>query len=59
MVRPTVPPGAAEPCPAPVVLPDRKITERETTTFWGRDRASLRVCETRRAATVRAIEGAE
>jgi hypothetical protein len=57
LVRPTLPPGAAEPCAAPVALPDRKLTERETTTYWGRDRAALRTCETRRAALVQAIEG--
>ncbi|MBB4016719.1 hypothetical protein GGR16_001725 [Chelatococcus caeni] len=57
LVRPSLPPAAREPCPAPVPLPDRSITSGEVTRWWGRDRAELRACEQRRAAAVAAIDG--
>ena len=57
IIRPAVPASARQPCPAPVTLPDRDVTEAEATGFWGRDRASLRQCESRRAAAIAAIDG--
>lgn len=57
MTKPTVPATASKKCAAPVTLPDRDLTEAETTSLWGRDRASLETCEERRAAAVQAIEG--
>lgn len=56
-VRPAAPAIARQPCTAPVTLPDRDVTEAEATSAWGRDRASLRQCETRRAAAIAAIDG--
>lgn len=58
MVMPTVPPEAAQRCADPVMLPDRRLSEEESTNLWNRDRTSLKACETRRAAAVGAIEGA-
>lgn len=55
MANPTVPATAAQPCDQPAGLPDRDLTERETATYWNRDRAALRDCEGRRAAAVEAI----
>jgi hypothetical protein len=54
LVTPAVPAASRVPCRAPVVLPDRDLTAGETITLWGRDRAELRICETRRAAAVMA-----
>lgn len=56
-VRPSVPAIARRACDDPVALPDRDLTEAESTSFWGRDRAALRSCEPRRAAAVAAIDG--
>lgn len=52
VVEREIPAEAAKPCPAPVALPDRDLTETEGATYWGRDRTALRVCESRRAAAV-------
>ena len=57
-VRPTVPAIARRACDEPVTLPDRDLTEAESTRMWGRDRSALRQCEPRRAAAVAAIDGA-
>ncbi len=57
LILPVAPATARQPCPAPVTLPDRDITEAEATGFWGRDRAALRQCESRRAAAIAAIDG--
>ncbi|BBF92374.1 hypothetical protein [Blastochloris tepida] len=54
-----MPAEAKQKCADPVTLPDRDLTEAETTSAWNRDRTALRTCETRRAAAVRAIGGAE
>lgn len=53
---PTVPAAATEPCADPVSVPDRDLTERETVSYWGRDRASLKTCEGRRRVAVDAIK---
>lgn len=50
---------AKKPCDAPVTLPDRDLSETETTSLWGRDRTALRVCETRRAASVASATGGD
>lgn len=57
-IRPTVPAIARQRCADPVTLPDRDLTEAESTSLWGRDRSALRQCEPRRAAAVAAIDGA-
>lgn len=59
MVKPEVPPTARQKCDDPVVLPDRDLSEPESTALWGRDRAALRSCEPRRAAAVRAADGVD
>ena len=45
-----IPAEAAKPCQAPVIIPDRDLSEREVHDFWGADRTALRVCEARRSA---------
>lgn len=55
LVRPQLPAAARQPCAAPVALPARDLAAAEVTSAWGRDRASLRICETRRAAAVAAV----
>lgn len=57
-LRPAVPAIARQRCAEPVPLPDRDLTEAESTSLWGRDRSSLRQCESRRAAAIAAIDGA-
>lgn len=52
-----VPPEARKPCPAPVFVPDRDMTQSEVFTGWKTDRTSLQICEIRRAGAVSAIEG--
>jgi hypothetical protein len=47
-----IPAEAKIPCADPVPLPDRALGEAETSSLWGRDRTSLRICETRRKAAV-------
>lgn len=52
LVQPSVPASARVRCSRPVTLPDRDLSQAEVTTFWGRDRAALVECETRRSAAV-------
>ncbi|BCH63227.1 hypothetical protein RvVAT039_04430 [Agrobacterium vitis] len=47
-----VPKASKVPCDPPVPLPDRRLNEPETTSYWGKDRTALRACEARRAAGV-------
>lgn len=47
-----VPEAAKRACDRPVALPDRALRSAEVTSLWGRDRAALEECETRRAAAV-------
>lgn len=47
-----IPAEAAKPCPVPVIIPDRDLSEKEVHDFWGTDRTALRVCEARRSAAV-------
>lgn len=55
-VRPVVPTAARQRCADPAALPARDLTAAEVTSAWGRDRTALRVCETRRAAAVAAVD---
>ena len=57
-VKLKLPPAARVPCNPPVAMPRpaRKLTDKETGDDWGADRASLRICEQRRAAAVAAGE---
>ncbi len=57
-IRAAVPESSRQRCDDPVVLPDRDITQAETTSLWGRDRSALRACEPRRAGAIAAIDGA-
>jgi len=57
MIRPELPASSRQPCARPVAIPDRDITQGEVASLWGRDRASLETCETRRAAVVAAVDG--
>lgn len=52
IVSPDLPSEAKIRCADPVTLPDRNLSDAEATSLWGRDRTSLRICETRRAAAV-------
>ncbi|PKR91127.1 hypothetical protein CXZ10_05915 [Pleomorphomonas diazotrophica] len=54
----TAPAESRRPCAAPVTVPDRAISEAETTALWGRDRGALRICEQRRRAAIDAIDAA-
>ncbi|MBB4955351.1 hypothetical protein H4S14_003387 [Agrobacterium vitis] len=47
-----IPAAAKTRCDAPVTLPDRDLTDKETASRWGADRTALRICEARRAAAV-------
>ncbi|BCH58970.1 hypothetical protein RvVAR0630_15940 [Agrobacterium vitis] len=47
-----VPAAAKLPCDPPVPLPDRRLSEPESASYWGTDRTALRACEARRAAAV-------
>ncbi|MCF1449977.1 hypothetical protein FS815_24615 [Agrobacterium vitis] len=47
-----VPAAAKMPCSNPVPLPDRRLSELESSNYWGKDRTALRTCEARRAAAV-------
>lgn len=47
-----VPKASKVPCDDPVPLPDRRLSEPESATYWGKDRTALRTCEARRAAAV-------
>ncbi len=44
-------------CSRPALLPERALNAREVVHYWGRDRASLLICEQRRGAAVKAILG--
>ena len=57
-LKPEIPVAARQRCADPVRLPDRDLSASEVTTGWGRDRTSLRICESRRAAAVAAVDGA-
>lgn len=41
-----LPPPASlvAPCPRPVLLPERALSQVEVERFWGRDRSALRAC---------------
>ena len=56
IVRPALPPVARAPCDRPQALPDADLSAEAATRLWGRDRAALRICESRRAAAVAAID---
>lgn len=58
LVKPQLPASARKRCADPVALPDRDLLDGEATDLWNLDRASLRICETRRAASVAAVDGA-
>lgn len=45
-----VPKAGSTPCPDPVTLPDRRLSEKEINTYWGGDRTALRACEEKRKA---------
>jgi hypothetical protein len=55
-VKSKMPASAKIPCAKPLLLPSRALSEKETRDDWGADRASLRICEHRRAAAVAAEE---
>jgi hypothetical protein len=57
-IKPTLPASARKRCADPVEAPDRDLPEGEATDLWNIDRANLRICETRRAAAVVAVDGA-
>ena len=38
------PPSLTAPCPRPVGLPERAMTQVQVETAWGRDRSALRAC---------------
>lgn len=57
VIKPVVPQAARQRCSDPVPLPDRAMPAEEVTSKWGADRASLRICEQRRAAAVAAADG--
>jgi len=44
-------------CADVAAAPGRRLTEREVTSLWGRDRSALRTCEERRAVAVKAAGG--
>lgn len=56
VVKPPLPAEAAKACDKPIALPPRDISEKEVTSFWGRDRAALVECEARRSAAVAAFQ---
>jgi hypothetical protein len=58
LIKPTLPVSARKRCAEPVEAPDRDLLEGEATDLWNADRAALRICETRRAAAVAAVDGA-
>jgi len=55
VLPPEVPAEARQRCPDPVPIPDRAITDRETTELWMRDRVALAECERRRDLAVQAV----
>lgn len=54
-VKPVLPAEAKKACLEPVALPQRDLSEKEVTNYWGRDRAALEECEARRSAAVAAL----
>lgn len=54
---PALPAEARKRCDAPSAIPPRDLTAAEVAGLWGRDRVALKICETRRAAAVAAVEG--
>ena len=59
IVEPALPASSRAPGAAPVSLPDRDMTQGEVASAWGRDRASLRACEAKRAGAVKAVDAIE
>jgi hypothetical protein len=53
----TAPAQSRIPCEA-TPLPDRDISQAETTDLWSRDRGIIRTCDGRRAAAIGAIDAA-
>lgn len=56
-VKPVLPAEARKTCEKPIAIPERDLSEREVTSYWGRDRAALVECEARRSAAVAAVGG--
>lgn len=54
VMKPVLPAEAMKACQKPVALPPVDLSERDVTSYWGRDRAALIECEQRRAAAVSA-----
>lgn len=54
VMKPALPAEAKKECQKPVALPPKDLSEKEVTSYWGRDRAALVECETRRSAAVAA-----
>lgn len=52
----TIPPSLKAACAAPVVLPERDLTDREVEILWGRDRSALRSCGDRHGALSDAVD---
>jgi hypothetical protein len=52
-----LPPSVAAPCPLPVVLPQRGLTQAEVERFWGADRDALRDCGARHGLAVAHVAG--
>lgn len=53
----TAPAQSRIPCEA-TRLPDRALSQAETTDLWSRDRGTIRTCDGRRAAAIGAIDAA-
>ncbi len=47
------------PCPDPVALPDRALTQAEVETLWKSDRASLRFCKAKDTGVIRVYQARE
>jgi hypothetical protein len=50
------PPSLTTPCPTVAALPDRALTMTEIEVYWGRDRGSLRQCESQHSALVQWVQ---
>lgn len=46
------PASLTQPCPRPVLLPDRELTQAEVEDYWLRDRRNLLNCRSRHAGLV-------
>jgi hypothetical protein len=44
-------------CGAPVLLPERALSDRDVEIYWGRDRRALRECGSRHSALAEAANG--